>query len=120
MKKLAIISLFVWSLLSFTSCEEHYSRSDVTITCVYYGADIQSNNFYIDIFDENDIFVCGTKTDYNGQAFVSLPTGKSYNIETYGLDDRRNYMEGYLSFYLDTENPFEWIDVNMNYAREPF
>ncbi len=101
--------------ISFLACNYKYFTSNATFTCKLNGNKLLTNTINIEVYDENHSLISKQTTNYDGEVMVVIPTEMTYNVEAYGMDKQRNKIEGNVSFYLDSDNEYEFIEIPMKY-----
>jgi len=114
--KVFLLSLILMYSIGFLACNYKYFTSKATFTCKLNGNKLLTNTINIEIYDESHNLVSKQTTNYDGEANAVIPTEVTYYIEAHGMDNQRNKIEGSLSFYLDSDNEYEFIEIPMKYV----
>lgn len=98
------------------ACKYKYYTSQVRFTCKFNGNKLLTNTINIEIYDESHNLISEQTTNYDGEASAIIPTEITYYVEANGMDNQRNKIEGSQSFYLDSDNEYENIEISMKYV----
>lgn len=114
--KVFLLSLILMYSMGFLACKYKYFTSNTTFTCKLNGNKLLTNTINIEVYDESHNLVSKQTTNYDGEAMVVIPTEMNYYVEAYGMDNQRNKIKGDASFYLDSDNEYEFIEIPMKYV----